>query len=349
MIKKRKNLCYFLRSGIFLFLFFTLFYYISEVFFPKWEDIDNTKPGIETFYDQPKNSIDVLFFGTSSFRNGISPLTIWEETGYTSYLRATTGQHPLVTYFYIVESLKFQNPEVIVVDGISLFYDFDIDKNESSIRKSVDPLRMSLVKLHLIKDIIENSQNQSFISYIFPLIRYHNRWKQGLTSNDFEFYKIDYADRFRGQYITRGFIPYIMPDYFANKKFEDAEPYNSMSHYYFKKMISFCKDKGIELIFISLPRVDNYDHSKHLAIKNLAYAHDLQFIDYNMPELIEETRFDPLADFQNETHLNVYGSQRISKHFGFFLKEEFSLLDRRNDLNFENWNTDLQYYKSSIP
>jgi len=320
----------------------------QQFFFPKWTDIDDTKPGIETFYNQPKDSIDVLFFGTSSFRNGISPLTIWEETGITSNLRATTGQHPIVTYYYFVESLKYQHPKAVFVDGISLFYKFDVDHHESSIRKSVDPLHMSLVKIQLIWDIISESETQSFLSYIFPLLRYHNRWKEDLKRNDFEYSKIDNFEPFRGQYITRGYRPYSMPDYFTQKT-GDSEEYNEKSLIYFKKMIELSKKNNIELIFVSLPRTANYDFSRHLAIKQLADSYDLQFIDYNIPDIMNEIKFEPLADFQNETHLNVYGSQKISKHLGAILQEEFNLLDRRSDSEFEQWNIDLELYKSVIP
>ena len=197
-----------IRLGIFLIIFFLIFAYLSAVFFPKWKNVDNTRPGIETFYAQPRDSIDVLFLGTSSFRNGFSPITIWEETGITSYLRATAGQLPLVSYYYLLEALEYQQPKVVVLEGASLFSNSDVDKNESAIRKSVDPMRLSRTKLMLIRDVVSASKNQTFVSYIFPLLRYHDRWKE-LERLDFEYRQIDQYDPFRGT------VPHTRQEAFA--------------------------------------------------------------------------------------------------------------------------------------
>lgn len=337
-----------IRTGLFILVLCSLFIYMSGVLFPKWTDIDDTKPGINSFYAQPENSIDVVFLGTSSFRNGFSPLTIWEQTGITSNLRATAGQHPMVTYYYLQETLQYQDIKLVVVDGISLFKEFDVDYWESTIRKSVDPLRLTITKARMIFDIASYSENQTVISYFLPLLRYHDRWKEALGRNDFEFFKIDNHERFRGQYITRGYTPDEMPDYF-NERNVEAEVYSKDALNYFEKLIALCKEKGIDVVFVSLPRTENYNHAKNKGIQLLAQKHGLRFYDYNMPKLIEESGFDPATEFQNATHLNVYGSQTISSHFAEMLQEEFAFEDKRGKPGYAQWDSDLAYYQSVIP
>ena len=51
------------------------------------------------------------------------------------------------------------------------------------------------MKLHFIREVIRKSENQSFISYLFPLFRYHSRWKD-LETLDFKYYKINNYDAF---------------------------------------------------------------------------------------------------------------------------------------------------------
>ena len=127
------------------------------------------------------------------------------------------------------------------------------------------PLRKS----NLLTKLLKYSEKQKGISYIFPLLRYHTRWEEGLTREDFEFYKIDYEDRFRGQYLTRGYISYEIPEYFFGDE-EKIAPYDADALAYFEKLISLCKDQKIDLVFLSLPRTENYNVQKHIGIKRLA-------------------------------------------------------------------------------
>ena len=335
-----------IRLGIFLIIFLLIFAYLSAVFFPKWKNVDDTKPGIETFYAQPQNSIDVLFLGTSSFRNGFSPMTIWEETGITSYLRATAGQLPLVSYYYLLEALEYQQPKVVVLEGASLFSNTDVDKNESAIRKSVDPMRLSRIKLKLIRDVVSASKNQTFDSYIFPLLRYHDRWKE-LERLDFEYRQIDQYDPFRGQYITRGRKP--LPEYSGlEEKIEKTETYDAEALYYYQKIVQLCKEKHIEVVLVTLPRMKNFSYAEHVGIQQFADQYGLRYVDYNMPELLTSVGIKSSLDYQNTTHLNVYGSQKISLDFSAMLKSEFAIADKRDDPAYLKWNEDQQIFQREI-
>ena len=72
------------------------------------------------------------------------------------------------------------------------------------------------------------------------------------------------------------------------------------------------------------------------------------FIEYALPELIDETELDTYSDFDNINQTKFFGAQKISKHWGAFLQENFSLSDKRDDPEYEQWNIDLQYLKSLV-
>ena len=342
-MSKALKIC--MRLGIFLVIFVLVFSYLSAVFFPKWKNIDNTRPGIVTFYAQPPDSIDVLFLGTSSFRNGFSPMTIWEETGFTSYLRATAGQIPLVSYYYLLEALEYQHPGVVVLEGSSLFTNSDVDKNESAIRKSIDPLRFSAVKWTMIRDIAAQSEDQTLISYIFPLLRYHDRWKE-LTRVDFEYNQLNTYDPFRGQYLTRG--KKSLPEYRGlDITTDEAEPYDPVSLDYYNKIVQECKAQDMDVILVTLPRMEKFTYAEHLGVQQFADQYGLQYIDYNIPELISALNILPASDYQNTTHLNVFGSQKISRNFSEILKT-YAFSDKRADPAYQKWNEDLGVFNQEI-
>jgi hypothetical protein len=324
---------------VFLGIFLILLAYTSVVFFPVWEGKSNSVPGISSFYQTTKDSIDVLFIGSSSFRNGISPLFLWEEYGFTSYVRATSAQHPIVSYYYLVEALRSQKPKLVVLDAISLFYDFDVDKEETALRQSIDPLKLSIPKLELIYQVVSNSERQSFISYIFPIFRYHSRWKQ-ISISDFIYPKLRQYNSFKGQYVTKNITAInVNPDLMAESQTEDIE--FKESKLYIEKVIELCKEEGIPVVLVSLPRFTTYDYEKHIEIKELSNKYDLTFIDYNYDDLYKLSSIDPKTDFSDPNHLNIYGSKKISENLGLILKEIAKLSDKREIADFHQWNDDV--------
>ena len=73
-----------------------------------------------TFYQNPKNSIDVLFIGSSHVHNGIDISLLYKEYGISSYDFSSSGQPLPTSYFYVKEALKTQKPKLIIFDSYSL-------------------------------------------------------------------------------------------------------------------------------------------------------------------------------------------------------------------------------------
>ena len=330
-----------IKTCIFLLIFSILFSISSEVIFPKWGGKTATRAGIRSFYQLDDDSLDVLFIGSSSFRNGVSPLLLWQQKGFTSYVRATGNQQSLVSYYYLKEALTITQPKVLVLDTITLFYNFGIDEKETSLRRSVDPMRFSLVKLELINDIISRSEKQTFISYLFPLLRYHSRWNN-LQTKDFKYHSFDQdPNHRRGQYITYQITPVEIPDEYMQTTNEN-EAISDISVEFFEKMIDLCREENIQIMFVSLPRLGSYTTFRHDEIQKFADQHGIPFIDYNSREWIEEIGLDVENDFSDINHVNIYGAIKISEIFANDITEQFDLEDKRDNPIYENWNDDLQ-------
>lgn len=325
---------------VFLIIFGLIFSFCTQVLFPKWEGKENTAAGMATFYRLPKNSIDVLFIGASSFRNGISPLTFWQEQGFTSYLRATSNQHPAVSYYYLVESLKYQQPRVVVLDGITIFSTYDLEKREPSLRRSIDPMRFSKEKLSLILEIVAQSEKQGLLSYLFPLLRYHDRWKE-LSRQDLFFFLINRYDTFKGQFVTRNSRPMEIPPGFMQPTDAKAS-IHAEALVYLERSIEFCQAHGIEVMLVSLPKFRTYNYSQHRALQQVAQQHNLPFIEYADPAMMEAIDLDLTTDMDDANHLNIYGSLKISRHLGALLSERYDLPNRRADPAYAGWHNDLR-------
>ena len=101
----------------FLVLFGGLFGVVSEVFLHKSIKLPwDVQRKIEGFYQEPKNSLDVIFYGNSSMFCNVNPNIIWNKYGIPAYIFASNEQPFWISYHYIIESLKYQKPKVIVLD-----------------------------------------------------------------------------------------------------------------------------------------------------------------------------------------------------------------------------------------
>ncbi len=331
-----------LRGIIFLALFSLLFALASQIFIIKPTVGNDSFSRMKTFYQQPNHSLDVLYIGASTLRNGISPLEIWGQYGFTGYTLSTGYQNPLVNYYYLLEALKYQQPDVVVLDGSWLLKPVNVDAQESFLRLAVDPMRLSIEKLLLIREIVEKSSFQTASSYLFPLLRYHNRWKE-LSEKDWDIFRFQPTDRYKGQLLIYESEAVKLPVE-AYQPTDQSSRIDDEARSYYLKFIRHCREKGIAVVLINAPRV-GWNMKMHNAVQEFADRFGLPFIDYSMPDKIREIGLDPATDFHDEEHLNFMGAKKVSLHLGAYLKEMYHLPDRRNDLDFLSWNEDLAIYQ----
>jgi hypothetical protein len=335
-----------LRIFIFAGLFGLILVLLSVPFVPNQIESYSSQARTQEFYNLPPNSIDVLYMGASTYLQGIMPLEMWYYNGHTGFVRATSGQPPIVSYYYLSESLKYQRPSVVVLDTAYLLQGFDYVEEEGRLRGSIDSMRLSLEKIEMVYTIVKKDPSQSGINYFFPLFRYHSRWGE-LTQQDF-------ADQNENSTINKGYygIRFVVKD-------EDALPGDSLmeelpmqgfsadSLAFFQKTLQLCQKNGIEVLFLTMPRKD-WSTDKHLIVQNLANENNARYLDYNLPELMQAIDLDVDQDFFDYKHLNTLGAQKISKHLGAWLWETYHLPDRRSDPTYTQWDIDYQRYRQSF-
>lgn len=322
------------KALVFLALLYLCVSLATFVLVPKWQGQDNTPGRIAEFYAQPRNSLDVLFFGGSSYRAGIAPLAIWQEYGIAGFSRSSSVQAPEVSVAYLEEALKYQKPAVVVIDPVSLFGDYDVDLQEAKLRQSLDGMKLSASKLRAAREVVRHSEVQTLASYLFPILRYHSRWSS-LTRKDFVRRPPDPHLGQRGGYIDRRVVPQTVPADFmqVTDKPRACSP-RSLKHY--ERIVAICRERGIALVLATLPRL-SWRYSRHLGVRQFAAEQGLAYIDYNLPDLAAAVGVDAAADFYDPKHLNAQGALKVSRHLGGYLREHYALPDRRGDPAYARW------------
>ena len=92
---------------VFLALLLAMLTGLSFVFQHRWTGNDDVYSLNMSYKEEPENSIDVLYFGTSEIFNSVFPTAMYEETGITGINFAVTHKSAITTYYQLEYALKY--------------------------------------------------------------------------------------------------------------------------------------------------------------------------------------------------------------------------------------------------
>ncbi|MCM1568118.1 MAG: hypothetical protein NC081_01575 [Roseburia sp.] len=322
---------------------------MSYVFSKKWNYMDDNAATeiMKGYYDEPDNTLDIIYLGFSAVRNGISSLEIWNEYGYTGYSRASSIQPPIVSYWLLEETFQHQSPKVVFYEASGLCNVTaeslnDYEENEGKLHEVVDNMPWSVPKIKMINSICENSE-LSFLSLASPLYRYHDRWEE-LTKEDFAL-SSDNHYAYKGQYPAITTTAYEYPEGSFDVISEEPLAIDDTTAYCVELMKQLCEQNGAELVLLKMPTV-TWTNEKHHLIRQYAEEKGLKFLDYAVQDTMEAVNLNTKTDFKDYgAHLNVNGATKVSKSLGEFLSDNYELTDKRGKTGYEQWDLDYQRYE----
>ena len=162
---------------------------MNRIFVPKFfYDIPwATNATFTGFYKMPKNSVEVIFMGSSHGAAAFIPQELYNNYSITSYNLSSEQQNLLLSYYWLREALKYQTPKVVILDTFMLHpYEPEEALNgaESCVRKALDYMRWGREKVQAINDVCKYDKTQDRWSFYFTNIRFHARWTT-LVEDDF--------------------------------------------------------------------------------------------------------------------------------------------------------------------
>ena len=90
---------------------------LNFFFQPIWKDWNNYST-IYGFYEEPQNTIETIFLGSSVTINGITPMELYENNGVCAYNLGTEQQPLLASYYWLLEADRLHNEtlKTVVLD-----------------------------------------------------------------------------------------------------------------------------------------------------------------------------------------------------------------------------------------
>lgn len=315
-------------------------YLLQNLLMPKYVSAIVEGSLIEEYYLE-ETAHDVIFVGDCEVYEGFSPITLWENYGITSFIRGSAQQLIWQSYYLLDETLKYETPEVVVFNVLSMQY--DNPQKEEYNRLTLDGMKMSSSKLKSIRASM--LEDEHIFDYIFPFFRYHSRWND-LTKEDFQYMFRKDKMFHNGYYMrvdVRPVTTFPTPRKLPNYQFGDN------AYYYLDLMVELCKANDIELVLIKVPSLyphwyDQWDEQME------AYAEEHGLLYINFLQLIDEVGIDYSTDtYDGGLHMNLSGAEKMSIYFGRILQEAFQLNDHRTDAELsEVWQEKTEFYYAMI-
>lgn len=324
---------------IYLLLFLlsiSILYMVQLVFMPKY--INDIQEGnlVEEYYLEETNH-DVLFIGDCEVFSNISPITLWENYGITSYIRGSAQQLIWHSYYLLEDALRYEKPKLVVYNVLAMKY--NEPQKEAYNRLTLDGMKLSGTKLNAIKASM--MEDETLLSYLFPLLRYHSRWSE-LSKDDFKYaFNKDIVSHngylMRVDTLPVGYLP-------RERRLADYE-FGENSYGYLDKITKLCKDNDIELILMKSPSVYPYWHDEwDQQITNFAEENNLEYI--NFLDHVDIMDIDYQEDtFDGGLHLNLSGAEKFTNYFGGILDSKYDLLDHRSNKDLKGiWDEKVNAY-----
>ena len=331
-MKRKKG---FVKIGTILAVIISL-WFLQRLLMPKYMGTVVEGALIAEYY-QETTKHDVIFIGDCEVYENFSPITLWETYGITSYIRGSAQQLIWQSYYLLEETLRYEKPDVVVFNVLAMQY--NEPQKEAYNRMTLDGMRWSLSKIKSIQASM--LEEETFLEYLFPLLRYHSRWNT-LTKEDWDYiWKKD-------QISHNGY--YMRVDVKAStgsppaKKLANYE-FGSQAYQYLDKIRLLCEKNKIALILVKAPSI--YPHwypEWEVQMEDYAEKYGLTYL--NFLELFEETGVDLSVDtYDGGLHLNLSGAEKLSVYFGKILAEKYHIADHRGEAEYDKvWKEKVQFY-----
>ncbi len=298
----------------------------------------NTTVKIGGLANEPKDSIDVMFFGSSHMYCSINPLELYQKTGITSYVYAVQQQPIWASYYYIIEALKYQSPKLVVLEMYTANYTEEYTSEEVNF-SSTDEIGFSKNKIDLIQAMVPKEERKN---HYIEFLKYHTRWKE-LTKDDFNLNYKELTDPNRGFVLLETSQPVVLN---AEEVTETAQLYEKNLEY-LDKIIALSEEKGFDLLFLGSPyQMDEEQKKVFAAVDQYADQNGIPFLDYN--HYYEELGLDPQTDYYDKGHVNYKGAKKVTDHFADYLSQNYELEDHRGQAEYQDWQEDYESYTAYI-
>lgn len=271
---------------------------------------------------------DIIFIGTSHGKCAIQTDVIDKVTGKNSINMCLGGEYLSSSYYMLKDIIAQHTPQKVVYE---LDYGYWVTEDYTGTDSTLiyRNMRPSLAKMEYFLDI---ESKKDFRCVVFPWYMFRkeytmiptnikNKWTGKEKSLDIDVFTTEAQEYKKGGSIYR----YPVTD--SQKTWQnfsewDREEINSNSLKYFKKLVTLCKEKNIELVVIITPvameTIDKYEleyNDMDKYFKDLTDKYGVTYINYNNVEIEDmDKSLNGFCDY--EGHMTGENAMIFSEKLG---------------------------------
>ena len=273
--------------------------------------------------------IDTLFLGSSHCYRAYDPELYEELTGRTAYNLGSSSQNYDTSYYLLREAARLYDLKTVYLDMYYKFLFMDSEDRDLVQANIIsDYMRPSLNKLSFL---LTTTEAKNYTNRFFPFRR---SWQQlgdfayvreNLAKKQAESYrKYEPVTVEADQYAGRGFVwsdarlDVDAITWWGNfgKVADDMQLDTTYPVSYIEKIVSFCREHDIRLVFVTAPSLNQYLEaigpydSAHAYVQKLAERFGVEYLDFNLAktEYLELTA----DDYIDVDHLNGTGAEKLT-------------------------------------
>ena len=132
---------------------------------------------MHSIFDEPENSLDAVFLGSSSSYAYWNPAFAWAEKGIAVY-SMTNASQPVEISHFIIDDVRKEQPDALYIINITRMLETE-EYHYTKIHRFVNNYPGTVNKykaLDYMLDITNIPLDERW-EYYFPIIRFHERWK----------------------------------------------------------------------------------------------------------------------------------------------------------------------------
>jgi len=331
-----KRIINLIRGIVTVIIFTVLFLVMNRILMIKSEDGYDQ---MQSYYKQNKNTVDVLFIGSSKIYCQIDTGILWDEYGMSSFDLGGAEAPTWNSYYLLKEALKTQSPKAIFYDASVVGYRHDVlIQPEVWSMVNAYGLHMNSNRVNMLK--LNSENNKMFLKLLFPLDSMHGRYN-GLTQNDF----IDPNNsiNYKGFDYRNTTVEFEAPDVSG---MTEAFVFDEKHEKYLREMISLSKEKNIPFVVMITPYVVTPDEQGYFNyVEQICNEEGVTYIDFN--KMYDEVGIDFKTDMAEAIHLNFSGTKKLTEYLGRYISDNYEIPDHRGDSLYSSWDVDAEINRNN--
>lgn len=284
----------------------------------------------------PRDTVDVMFIGSSHAFMNIDPSVLYRESGVSGFVLGCGSQPIWQTYYHLKEALKTQSPKVVFVEC----YKLDMQQNYSKAAVTVKAtIGMSLSRDYM--DMLNASLKRKAkkINFILQFPWFHSRYNE-LTMADI---LPDYGNPYYKDHLGYFLMTQVVQAKFPTDvdQVTERKPLSRKNRRYLDKIVALSEEKGFDLVFLITPFWQKAKQKQpyYNTLADYAAERDIPLLNCNLT--YDQIGLDETVDFSRTSHLSVTGAEKLTMYLNDYIAGRWALADHRGDERYAVWDRNL--------